>query len=231
MGEAFITRRGGGIPYAVIGVTYPSGSTCTCTNGTLTLTAKDTSGKAVFPIPYAGTWTVKAVKGSQSVSKSVSITADGQVATVTLSYYLALYENGDKTSVTGGWSYGGNTITVDLAATLNNETCIYIHGGNDDKTLAVVTKNKIDLSSRSTLKAKILQVKSAQYAYLAIADTTNAGEIIYGAWGAHSEIPLSASNTVVSLDISSVTGSKAICLILRTNSSDSRLYANNIQLV
>ena len=61
MGEAFITRRGGGIPYAVIGVTYPSGSVCTCTSGTLTLTAKDTSGKAMFIIPSAGTWTVKAV--------------------------------------------------------------------------------------------------------------------------------------------------------------------------
>ena len=46
MGEAFITRRGGGTPYAVIGVTYPSGSVCTCTNGTLTLTAKGTGGKA-----------------------------------------------------------------------------------------------------------------------------------------------------------------------------------------
>lgn len=93
MGEAFITRRGGGIPYAAIGVTYPSGSACTCTNGTLTLTAKDTSGKAVFVIPYAGTWTVKAVKGSQTASKAVSITADGQVATVTLSYELIINFN------------------------------------------------------------------------------------------------------------------------------------------
>ena len=63
MGEAFITRRGGGIPYAVIGVTYPSGSVCTCTNGTRTMTAKDTTGKALFVIPTAGTWTVKAVSG------------------------------------------------------------------------------------------------------------------------------------------------------------------------
>ena len=78
MGEAFITRRGGGIPYAVIGVTYPSGSVCTCKSGTLTLTAKDTSGKVLFVIPYAGTWTVKAVKGSQSKSTAVKITTEGQ---------------------------------------------------------------------------------------------------------------------------------------------------------
>ena len=56
MGEAFITRRGGSSAkvYAVIGVTYPSGATCTCTNGSKTLTAKDTSGKAIFVIPSGG---------------------------------------------------------------------------------------------------------------------------------------------------------------------------------
>lgn len=46
MGDAFITRRGGGIKegYALIAVTYPSGSVCTCMNGSKTLKAKDTSG-------------------------------------------------------------------------------------------------------------------------------------------------------------------------------------------
>lgn len=102
MGEAFITRRGGGIPYAIIGVTYPSGSTCTCTNGTRTLTGKDTSGKALFVIPAAGTWTVKAVKGSNSASKAVKITAEGQVETVKLAYALILFDGADNTAVTGG---------------------------------------------------------------------------------------------------------------------------------
>lgn len=76
-------------PYAIISVTYPEGSVCTCSNGSTTLTAKDTSGKAMFVIPAAGTWTVKAIKGSQSASKAVSITAEGQVATVTLAYFSA----------------------------------------------------------------------------------------------------------------------------------------------
>lgn len=53
-----ITNSNGiGKIYAVIGVTYPSGSTCTCTNGAKTLTAKDTTGRARFVIPSAGTWT------------------------------------------------------------------------------------------------------------------------------------------------------------------------------
>ena len=79
----------GSKPYAVIGVTYPSGSTCTCTNGSKTLTAKGTGGKAIFVIPSAGTWMVKAVKGSKSTSKAVSITAEGQVESVTLVYFSA----------------------------------------------------------------------------------------------------------------------------------------------
>ena len=100
MGEAFITRRGGGTPYAVIGVTYPSGSVCTCTNGTLTLTAKGTGGKAIFVIPSAGTWTVKAVKGSDSASKAVSITAEGQAATVTL-----VFTPDANTGISGSFEY------------------------------------------------------------------------------------------------------------------------------
>ena len=149
MGEAFITRRGGGTPYAAIGVTYPSGSVCTCTNGTLTLTAKDTSGKAIFVIPSAGTWTVKAVKGSKSTSKTVSITADGQVETVTLSYELVLFDGengGDNTAVTGGWlthaEYGASVTVSAEKITMD---------GGAGYSSAVATKNAVDLSKYSTL--------------------------------------------------------------------------------
>ena len=93
-------------PYAVISVTYPSGAICTCTNGSKTLTAKDTTGKALFVIPSAGTWTVKAVKGSKSKSKAVSITAEGQVATVTLTYELYIFKSGS--GLTAGYSVAGS---------------------------------------------------------------------------------------------------------------------------
>ena len=96
MGEAFITRRGGSGNkiFAVIGVTYPAGSICTCSNGSKTLTTKDTSGKAMFIIPSAGTWTVTAVSGSKSKSKAVSITTEGQVEVVTLIFETILWEAG-----------------------------------------------------------------------------------------------------------------------------------------
>lgn len=109
--------------YAVIGVTYPSGSVCTCTNGTLTLTAKDTSGKAIFVIPSAGTWTVTAVSGSKSTSKTVSITAEGQVETVTLSYELLLFNSGSLAS-----GYSLDTYTINPAVDVTNYSVMSVTG-------------------------------------------------------------------------------------------------------
>lgn len=146
-------------PYAIIGVTYPAGSTCTCTNGSKTLTAKDTSGKALFVIPSAGTWTVTAFSGSKSTSKTVSITAEGQVETVTLMYGLYIFKNGsgltsgysiksnsiisaptvssDTISWSGNSSSGGVAFYIDPAVALSGYTklcvdfeCSYNYGGN-----------------------------------------------------------------------------------------------------
>lgn len=145
--------------YAVIGVTYPSGSVCTCSNGSVTLTAKDTTGKAIFVIPSAGTWTVTAVSGSKSTSKAVSITAEGQVETVELTYGLYIFKNGsgltseysiksnsiisaptvsdDTISWSGNSSSGGVAFYIDPAVALSGYTklcvdfeCSYNYGGN-----------------------------------------------------------------------------------------------------
>ena len=141
-------------PYAVIDVTYPAGSTCTCTNGSKTLTAKGTGGKALFVIPSAGTWTVKAVSGSKSTSKTVSITAEGQVATVTLTYELYIFKSGsgltsgysvegsgsvskDRISWSGSSDSGGISMYIKPAVALKDYTklcidfeCTYNYGGN-----------------------------------------------------------------------------------------------------
>ena len=145
--------------YAVIDVTYPSGSVCTCSNGSVTLTAKDTTGKAIFVIPSAGTWTVTAVSGSKSTSKAVSITAEGQVETVELTYGLYIFKNGsgltsgysiksnsmisaptvsdDTISWSGNSSSGGVAFYIDPAVALSGYTklcfdfeCSYNYGGN-----------------------------------------------------------------------------------------------------
>lgn len=154
MGEAFITRRGGGTPYAVIGVTYPSGSVCTCTNGTLTLTAKDTGGKAIFVISSAGTWTVKAVKGSDSASKAVSITAEGQAATVTLSYWNGeLYDAGNEyTAQTGGWTC---VATGSGAAATKTNNQLFISVDQTESKAYACTTNKISLTGFTKIQATV----------------------------------------------------------------------------
>ena len=142
MGEAFITRRGGGTPYAAIGVTYPSGSVCTCTNGTLTLTAKDTTGKAIFVIPSAGTWTVKAVSGSKSTSKAVSITAEGQVETVVLTYEFFIFKNGS--GLTSGYSVTGSGGNV-------SKNSISWSGSSSDGGISVYIKPAVVLKDYTKL--------------------------------------------------------------------------------
>ena len=121
--------------FAVIGVTYPAGSTCTCTNGSKTLTAKGTGGKALFVIPSAGTWTVTAVSGSKSTSKTVSITAEGQVETVTLMFEMILWEAGSdqNTSLTGGFAANDtNYVTIgDNAVTITGNRTYFGEGSNN----------------------------------------------------------------------------------------------------
>ena len=206
MGNCFITRRGGGTSkvYAVIGVTYPPGSTCTCTNGTLTLTAKGTGGKALFVIPSAGTWAVTAVSGSKSTSKTVSITAEGQVETVTLTFETILFDGGDNTSVTGGWAY---TITnsgygsADVRGdNLTVGTTLYWlpgrgwNGGGTDQANRdgyAHTKNKIDVTNYNTITA----VSKCAEGHLTVGNASVALKV-----------------GTVSLDISALTGSYEVRL-------------------
>lgn len=158
MGEVFITRRGGGgassSVFAIIGATYPEGAICTCTNGTKTFTAKDTSGQWIFVIPSAGTWTVKAVKGSDSASKAVSITAEGQVATVTLSYWNGeLYDAGNEyTAQTGGWTCV--TTGGDAAATKTNNQ-LFVSVDQTSSRAYARTANKISLTGFTKIQATV----------------------------------------------------------------------------
>lgn len=96
MGDAFITRRGGGVKegYALIAVTYPVGSVCTCTNGTKTLSAEDTSGAFLFVIPEAGTWTVSCTDGTQTTSNVVVVSSQYQFEDVSLVYREYIIQDG-----------------------------------------------------------------------------------------------------------------------------------------
>ena len=132
---------GGSKVVASIVVTYPAGSTLTCTLGSKVLTAKDTSGKWVFGLPSTGNWVIKATSGSKSTSKTVSITDEGQVETVTLMFETILWEAGadQNTSITGGFAandtnyvkIGNSTVTITGHATYFGEgSNNWSYGGN-----------------------------------------------------------------------------------------------------
>lgn len=206
MGSCFITRRGGGTSkaYAVIGVTYPTGSTCTCTDGVKTLSLKDTSGQGIFLIPYAATWAVTAVSGSKSTSKTVSITAEGQVETVTLTFETILFDGGDKTGVTGGWTYtitnSGYAGSFARKDNLTVDTTLYwLPGrtwnteGTDQKNRNgyAHTKNKIDVTNYNTITA----VSNYAEGHLTVGNASVALKV-----------------GTVSLDISALTGSYEVRL-------------------
>lgn len=154
---------------ATISITYPAGSTCTCSDGTTTLSAPDTSGTWTCIVPNAGTWTAAATDGVESTSESVSITTDGQIAAIELSYLLWLYKSGNTyNAVTGGWSVSKHNSTggsFDGVLTLNADSMLLsteVWGGSVGHANAF-TNNSIDLTGVNTLKFKITGIGNTAY--------------------------------------------------------------------
>lgn len=124
------TNAGGaGKLFSIITVSYPEGSVCTCTNGTKTLKAKDTSGKALFNVPV-GEWTVSCTNGTDTASQAVSITADGQSVSIELSYALYLFKSGEGfaagfTTKSSGHSWGAYPNYTTEQINLSKGTIVY----------------------------------------------------------------------------------------------------------
>ena len=196
---------------ATIAVTYPEGSTLTCSDGTTTLTATTTTGSYTFTVPNTGTWTVSCTDGNDTASQAVSITADGVSVSVTLTYfdgYLFNYGSVNE-QVTGGW--GSRAV-----GTLYNNGCTLTAAAQDDGSIILscqldkggiyITNNKIDLTEYSTLTF-------CGYTY----DLTEYGRASVRVW---SDIGTTYSNNIVTtffkhsstvathqIDITSLTGS------------------------
>lgn len=168
MGDCFITRRGGGTSkaYAVIGVTYPAGSTCTCTDGAKTLTLKNTSGQGIFIIPYAATWMVTATDGTNTKFVSVEITTEGQIVNVALSYELILFDGG----VVVPWK----AIQAKPTATISDTIYLYAADPSTAVVSAVRTTNKIGLSGYSTLKYTVTENARPANAFMCVTSSTAA---------------------------------------------------------
>lgn len=135
---------------ATINITYPAGSTCTCSDGTTTISAPDTSGTWTCIVPNAGTWTVTSTSGTETDSKAVTITTDGQSTSVELSYALFLFKpNAPSDIIAGAWEMPANS-TVTAKAELKVKS---VNNYNGDRSISARTKGQIDLTEYSTLQA------------------------------------------------------------------------------
>ena len=190
---------GGSKVVASIVVTYPAGSTLTCTLGSKVLTAKDTSGKWVFGLPSTGSWVVKAVSGSKSTSKTVSITAEGQVETVELIYQLIIFKAGQGAVVPlSSYTDENGRVTIGTDKITISKTSQYFCGA------AVFTTDSVDLSPYHTLHADVaLTPLSNDYCcYLYVSES--APEKLPGKVSGLAATRITASSSRVSLDIPSV---------------------------
>lgn len=135
---------------ATINITYPAGSTCTCSDGTTTLSAPDTSGTWACIVPNAGTWTVTSTSGKETDSKTVTITTDGQSISVELSYALFLFKpNAPSDIIAGEWEMPVNsTVTAEAELVVKS-----VNNYNGNRDISARTKGQIDLTEYSTLQA------------------------------------------------------------------------------
>lgn len=189
---------------ATINITYPAGSTCTCSDGTTTLSAPDTSGTWACIVPNAGTWTASSTDGDKSESADVVITTDGQTESVTLLYITYLFRGGETyDSLTGGWQ-----------GTVNAEKQALELAAAAGKTASVYTKSKVDLTNFSTVSAR---TNSNVYIGLniIIASAINTS-------GKVATASLNGAKTELSLDISNITGEYFVWLSAHSEKGSAR---------
>lgn len=197
---------------ATINVTYPSGSTCTATDGTTALTAPDTSGTWACVVPNVGTWTVAATDGNDSTNKSVSITADGQTENVVLSYTLVLYE---KNGETVDWSYKAYDNSVP-SVNMTLDTLKSQYGEGNARRPTLYTTAKHDISSYDTLFGSFdMQGSGGIYLGILSSPPTNGSKV--DKVGFVSRANGSGAKVNLTLDISGFTGEYYIAVYVTAN--------------
>lgn len=181
---------------ATINITYPAGSTCTCSDGTTTLSAPDTSGTWACIVPNAGTWTVTSTSGTETDSKAVTITTDGQSISVELSYALFLFKpNAPSDIIAGEWEIPGNsTVTAEAELVVKS-----VNNYNGNRDISARTKGQIDLTEYSTLQATCKA-----------SGGSNTKLEVYSGSSVVASAAIGTSLTTVTVDISALSGLHSI---------------------
>lgn len=219
---------------ATINITYPAGSTCTCSDGTTTLSAPDTSGTWACIVPNAGTWTAAATDGVENTSESVSITTDGQTVAVELSYYTYLFKpNTDTTNVTGGWQLNSKG-SLDSAG--DQLVATFTNAYNHSFAFNVATINKIDFTEFTTLvatcKAADKSNAAPRSATFAVASTQNGFNAAGTASTKVASTTFSNSTTTVTIDVSGISGSYYVTFVVElSNYNTGTLTVDEVKLM
>lgn len=216
-GAIMLSGGGSGKLFAAIGVTYPAGSTLTCTNGTSTLKAKTTTGQWVFAIPKAGTWTVTASDGTNSKSESLSIGNEGQFESVNLSYAFMLFDGGEVAD----WTARTARPTADIGETL------YVYVNADDKTSSLSTVDKVDITGYNTLCFMVDEIVKSGRNFLGLATTISSSNLPMDGLGEVKTTAVAYATTVQvgenRIDISGVaSGSYYVCMVQGGTASSPR---------
>lgn len=103
---------------ATINVTYPQGSTLTCTLGDTVYTADTDTGAYVFNVHEKGTWTIKATNGTDTDTKQVTITTDGQTENIELAFVRIYGIQRDVTNSSPAWTRTDEAVGMTATASV-----------------------------------------------------------------------------------------------------------------
>lgn len=214
--------------HAIIAVTYPAGSVCTCGGKK----AKDTSGYALFNV-RAGTYTVECRTGDNSQSKSVAVTITesdkGKAIGATLSYRVFAFSANDQhTEITGGWEAAADSggYTTEIGETLSLPSA-----STYGKGAYIATKNMIDLTNYSKIRFNGY-AEDPNYAAFGVSKTLKTGMGYDGPSYYTACVRPSTSKSDHYLDVSSLTGAYYISVsAYRGTSAYAKAYAYEIELI
>jgi hypothetical protein len=208
---------------ATINITYPSGSTCTCSDGSTTFTAPDTSGTWVCIVPNTGTWTVSCTNGTESTSETVKITTDGQTTYIELTYAIILFD-AEKLTDTEALAMFGNSFPEYAKKTKEGDYIVFTHTAVAAAYVTFYLKTPYDITDMTTL---IVEGYSTQNdSIFGVAENQPGEASNQPTWSA-SEI-FGDSQNEWPLEISTVPGKQYVCFSVK---GGKKIYLKAIKLL
>lgn len=220
---------------ATINVTFPVGSTCTATCGTIQLTAtaaEQASGSTVFGVPNAGVWTITSTANDGSgdtASETVEINEDGQSESVELSFWNGeLFENGlvTRDGKTINWVQNSNlkiysnpntgTVTIDTVISCNAPS---------QKAAIATLEETFDLTGWSTLSVNFPTNNASNASYIIV--HSNPSGNYQDTIGLLASVTVSGAGTTT-LDVSAV--NQVAYISIGTNNNGRNFTVDSVKL-